>query len=381
MEQKYKNFLKKVLPYQAIQAGKNIRDEFNKAKEEKEKKKQEEMQIKAELQAAEKMEAEKNKTNEGYLEAEIQKLNEINIRLKELADLQDKLKTINELDARLKRLETSLAQIDGLLRINIEPAKLPKAGGQLRIQQLASLSILKKLTRFFAQHEVHYWLDFGTLLGAVRHKGFIPWDDDIDISVPRADYEKLKTIIPEFCHDGFSYSEGDIIRIFYKRTSAQVDIFPYDSGNSVALPAGNKYRDFNNKVQQLYKSVPFNIITFRQSIIPEGYKKKIHDIYKKELLENKPVPDKAFMFLAYHCFAFKRVAYEYNDIFPLREIDFEDGVFSCPHLTDKFLHKYWGDYMSLPKNCNTHHPGMLNAMADYNNVSEMLALINSEKSK
>jgi lipopolysaccharide cholinephosphotransferase len=61
----------------------------------------------------------------------------------------------------------------------------------LREIQLASLEILKVITAICDRHGISYYLDSGTLLGAVRHKGFIPWDDDIDIIFWRKDYNKL----------------------------------------------------------------------------------------------------------------------------------------------------------------------------------------------
>ena len=67
----------------------------------------------------------------------------------------------------------------------------------LREIQLEELAILKKLTDFYAEHGIRYILCGGTMLGAVRHNGFIPWDDDIDMLVPRDDYEKLKALYRE----------------------------------------------------------------------------------------------------------------------------------------------------------------------------------------
>ena len=61
----------------------------------------------------------------------------------------------------------------------------------LREVQLASLEILKKVDEICQQEKLTYWLMYGTLLGAIRHRGFIPWDDDIDITMPRKDYDKL----------------------------------------------------------------------------------------------------------------------------------------------------------------------------------------------
>ena len=66
----------------------------------------------------------------------------------------------------------------------------------LRRLQLAELGILEDVDRVCREHGITYFLDSGTVLGARRHGGFIPWDDDIDIGMPRADYEKFLEIAP-----------------------------------------------------------------------------------------------------------------------------------------------------------------------------------------
>ena len=72
---------------------------------------------------------------------------------------------------------------------------------QLRACQLKQLSILEEIDRICQKHQIGYWLDGGTLLGAVRHGGFIPWDDDIDIAIPRTDYERFREVAKmEFSH-------------------------------------------------------------------------------------------------------------------------------------------------------------------------------------
>lgn len=67
----------------------------------------------------------------------------------------------------------------------------PQADGPLRITQLANYQLMKKVDAYCREHDLKLWLTFGTLLGAVRHGGFIPWDDDIDVEMTRADYQKL----------------------------------------------------------------------------------------------------------------------------------------------------------------------------------------------
>ena len=57
--------------------------------------------------------------------------------------------------------------------------------------QKGSLEILKRIDKICAQLKLKYCLAYGTLIGAIRHKGFIPWDDDVDIMMPRKDYDTL----------------------------------------------------------------------------------------------------------------------------------------------------------------------------------------------
>lgn len=64
-------------------------------------------------------------------------------------------------------------------------------------QKKITLDILLKFSSFCEEHNLKYILAYGTLLGAVRHRGFIPWDDDIDVMMPRSDYQKLLRIFPQ----------------------------------------------------------------------------------------------------------------------------------------------------------------------------------------
>lgn len=80
----------------------------------------------------------------------------------------------------------------------------------LRRLQLVELDILKKFDAMCQKHGLEYFALWGTLLGAVRHKGIIPWDDDIDVGVPRSSYEKIKELVPLEFGEEYSFLDGSV---------------------------------------------------------------------------------------------------------------------------------------------------------------------------
>ena len=77
----------------------------------------------------------------------------------------------------------------------------------LRRLQLAELGILKDIDRVCREQGITYWLDSGSVLGARRHGGFIPWDDDIDVGMPRDDYERFLEVAPAALGERYRVSD------------------------------------------------------------------------------------------------------------------------------------------------------------------------------
>ena len=136
------------------------------------------------------------------------------------------------------------------------------------------LEIMVDIDAFCRKHGLRYYLAVGTLLGAVWHKGFIPWDDDIDIVIPRADYEQFYDLFKEEHRDSFlqvvSYRDKSSIYPFFKVVDTRtvvfeeyvdsryssgvwVDIFPLD-----ALPEDNSLFEANRRTKRIYDVVVAN---------------------------------------------------------------------------------------------------------------------------
>lgn len=103
------------------------------------------------------------------------------------------------------------------------------------------LDLMVEFDRVCRKHDIRYYLDGGSLLGAIRHNGFIPWDDDIDVTMPRDDYERFIKLGSEFSHPYFLQTPYTDPEYFYSFAKIR-------NSNTTALNQMFKYQSFNHGV-------------------------------------------------------------------------------------------------------------------------------------
>lgn len=247
----------------------------------------------------------------------------------------------------------------------------------------AEFEMLVEFKRICEKHNILYFLSGGTLLGAIRHGGFIPWDDDIDVEVPRSEYEKLLKIIEkelplemEFkSYDTDPSYHNPIARIINNKVKvinhsfsegrlepAWIDIFPLDG-----MP-DNKYFIIIHKFYILWRKMMIGFANFQdvqdtkagrpwyeRVMILFAKKFKIGRLlnlskqYKKLEKTLTKYPDTTSK--AYLCYcgdSFSKEIIEKKYYGKGRLYKFEDTEFRGPENADMYLKTWYGNYMELP---------------------------------
>ncbi len=238
-------------------------------------------------------------------------------------------------------------------------------GSELRELQLRMKNMLEYFDDFCQKNQINYWLSSGTCLGAVRHNGFIPWDDDLDIEMFPEDYKKFLSLRNE-------YENTDNV------------LQDYITDNEYISPHG-KLRDKNSVLKEIhdrdryfhYKGVFIDVfvrehgsyITTRFAHMMQYVSYYISDIKKPRLRRfvkrtlyhlmqsvafpifrfyNRFFGEKKFLRHVLGCSFYKTI--EKEGLFPLKKMMFEGKEYPIPGNYDSYLSRLYGNYMSLPDN-------------------------------
>ena len=238
----------------------------------------------------------------------------------------------------------------------------------LRIMQKCDSILLRIFDEFCKKHNLQYWLDYGTLLGAVRHKGFIPWDDDMDVAMPRDDYEQACTLLKELKEYGIEAEEdekGKRIGLGYmhQQTGIWLDIFPIDSFYT------------SNWTSKTKQELSNNILSYRKYYLKNIKRLSKEDLYKKrnEFINIEKIGDTLIRYHGPEFIYSRLLIHENNCIYPLTRIKFENFEYNAPNNLDLYLKDIYGNnYMQYPKNGIEKHDegrGLLKTWAKRNNIN------------
>lgn len=231
---------------------------------------------------------------------------------------------------------------------------------------LHELKILDEIDRICKKHNITYFLFWGTLIGAIRHKGFIPWDDDIDLGMPIEDYKKFikaakKELSEEFFlqtnktdkHHAVSFTKVRLNNtVFYseeekgseKHKGIFVDIIPlyrYREDSERSKKKVYFVESLDNAIMVKRTKVDYGSRTL--SKLPDGVLCNLRDML---------ADSEGDMFRSWN------KTFAEKDFFPTVEVEFCAKKYPAPKNYDKVLRQIYGDYMQLPPEEKriTHNP-------------------------
>ena len=244
------------------------------------------------------------------------------------------------------------------------------------------LDLLIDVANFCDSHGITYFLAYGTLLGAVRHQGFIPWDDDIDIEMPREDYERFLALYnKEKTNDDYlavspyekkaRHTFGKVIDMSTLKCEASVryennqplgvdiDIFPLDG----LSPDGKERKKLYRKRKIVYQCYLFSIVDSSKGKLKTRIVSWLCGLFGKDFFFKKAQKIKRFDYYQSDLVSEQSNLYVYNKIFKREWFDktidlpFEGHMFKVPAGYDQVLTTDYGDYMTLPPESEqvTHH--------------------------
>lgn len=270
------------------------------------------------------------------------------------------------------------------------------------------IEILKFVISICDEYSIRYYICYGSAIGVVRHEGFIPWDDDIDIFIPRPDYIKFQKILIERNdpnYEFFSYSTNESYiqpmgKVVDKHTTLleldsqnyveglYIDVFPLDGCSDsfdIFMKDMVRYRHLYLKMQVLNEPLNYRVIRSIWRMIKKKnfyflrylpyysirpFLRRESLLSKMETIENKYSYDES-THVACYSGAYKGKEYCLKSWFGKgREMYFEGVKVLMPDNYDAYLNHLYGDYMKLPPESKrvSHH------FAAYYNLNERISL-------
>lgn len=233
-------------------------------------------------------------------------------------------------------------------------------------QKEIQLKMLQEIDAFCREHSIKYSLAFGTLLGAVRHHGYIPWDDDVDLLMPLPDMIRFKN---EFVSDSLKYCDADTEKHFEFPFSRIANVMTYNKRGIIAKSYGicidlypvisvpkleEERKSFFSQaellVQKRLSYLKWNaraIRYFPVYSIPgfDRFVKRYRDFMLNEELYGKT----GVYYIVAGPLSHQKQDTYYIDLFEeLIELDFEGFKFLSTAHFDTYLSQSYGDYMQLP---------------------------------
>ncbi len=233
---------------------------------------------------------------------------------------------------------------------------LPPAEGDLRLLQQGDTALLKVFDALCRRHGLAYWIGFGTLLGAVRHGGFIPWDDDCDVCMDRENYLKAREILPKACGElGLTAREepgylGGWLGIGcdHEKTGLWIDVFPMDYSRTDP--------DSPEERATLAREIHAYYLTYRKKLGKDPDMAR-HEEIRKRMISSLCGKEEARSVIFASEFFRAANLQRMEDVFPLRPIAFEGVELSGPANPEGYLREQYGDYNRFPRGGILHHDG------------------------
>lgn len=239
--------------------------------------------------------------------------------------------------------------------------RCPKARGKLRKLQIADTLLLKIFHNICVKHNMQYWLADGTLLGAIRHNGFIPWDDDLDVCISYDSYDKMVSVLQsEFNNTNFKLYGIDktrfgnaTIRITHQNFEfLNLDIF-YCHPSS--LPTED--RAYVQQIKEQYKRLyyrRFSHILREDKETLKNFRLELNVPFEKAIKSVELSEASTLVRQISSSFTFV----DKSVVFPLKSHKFEEFEFYVPNDTHKALTECFGNYLSFPDNFIQHQDSM-----------------------